>query len=171
MIQLEPFTKNDFAQLIAWVDTEEQLMQFAGPLLHFPLRAAQLEIYIKEKRRYAFKVVHLSTNNNIGHAEIYLSNKNVASLCRILIGDPALRGKGYGYQVLKQLLTISFTQLNVQKAMLNVFDWNTSAIRCYEKAGFSIDETNTQQREVNGKKWTAMNMTLNKSLWLNRTPV
>lgn len=171
MVKLEPFTKNDFAQLIAWVDTEEQLMQFAGPLLHFPLRTAQLEIYIKEKKRYAFKVVDLFTYNSIGHGEIYLSSNNVASLCRILIGDPALRGKGYGYQVVQQLLSISFSQLNVQKVMLNVFDWNTGAIRCYEKAGFSIDETNTQQRDVNGKKWTALNMTLSKSHWLNRIPV
>ncbi len=171
MVKLEPFTNNDFAQLIAWVDTEELLMQFAGPLLHFPLRAAQLEIYIKEKKRYAFKVMDLSTNSSIGHAEIYLSNKNVASLCRILIAHPALRGKGYGYQVVQQLLSISFTQLNVQKAILTVFDWNTPAIRCYEKAGFSIDEKNTQPREVNGKIWTALKMTLNKSDWLERIPV
>ena len=170
MVKLEPFTKNDFAQLIAWVDTEEFLMQFAGPLLHFPLRAAQLEIYIKEEKRYTFKVVDHSTHSSIGHAEIYLSNKDVASLCRILIANPALRGKGYGYQVVQQLLSICFTQWSVQKAMLNIFDWNTSAIRCYEKAGFSIDECNTQQREVNGKIWTALNMTLDKSHWLDITP-
>lgn len=170
MIQLQPFTKTDFAQLIAWVDTEELLMQFAGSLFHFPLRAAQLEIYLKEKNRFAYKVVDLSTNSSIGHAEIYLTDNEVASLCRILIANPAHRGKGYGYQVVQQLLAFSFTQLKVKQAALNVFDWNTSAIRCYEKAGFSINESNIQKREVNGKIWTALNMTINKSHWLNRPP-
>ncbi len=165
MIQLEPFTKKDFASLIGWIDSEEMLVQFAGPLFHFPLRAPQLEIYLSEKKRLAYKIVDLSTKKSIGHAEIAMPIKDKAILCRILIGNPAHRGKGMGYQVVKQLLNICFSQLGVPAVELNVFDWNIAAIKCYEKAGFQLNEGNSKKRIMNDKVWTALNMTITKLQW------
>lgn len=165
MIQLETFTEKDFSTLIGWIDSREALMQFAGPLFLFPLTTYQLEIYCKEKNMYPYKIVDTVANIAIGHAEIVIPAKEVAVLCRILIGNPAHRNKGYGLLAVQQLLEICFTQLQAEKAELNVFDWNAGAIRCYEKAGFRINEGHQKTREVNGKLWTALNMTLGISQW------
>jgi len=45
---------------------------------------------------------------------------------------------------------------------LNVFDWNTAAIRCYEKAGLRKNMDKTMEFVINGKKWIAFNMSINK---------
>jgi RimJ/RimL family protein N-acetyltransferase len=37
---------------------------------------------------------------------------------------------------LTELVKIAFQQLLLEKVILSVFDFNTSAIACYEKAGF-----------------------------------
>ncbi len=161
-IRLEKFGRENYASLIAWVDSEEALMQFAGPLLKYPLTAEQLDISLSDKNRLAFRVVDDETNQVIGHSEIYLS-QNSAKIGRILIGDQQHRGKGLGQQIVRLLLDFSFTNFNIQLVELNVFDWNTAAIKCYEKVGFTINPGKTLERKVKEKKWIAINMRIERS--------
>jgi len=164
MIQLEKFDKEFYADLISWVDSEETLMQFAGPAFNFPLTNEQLDKSLSDKNRYAFRVVDTSTNLSIGHSEIYLTN-NSAYFGRILIGDKKQRGKGIGQQILNLLLDFTFSNLERTKVELNVFDWNITAIKCYEKVGFVINQDKKLERKINHEIWTAINMTINKAIW------
>ncbi len=163
MIKLKPFEKEDFEKLISWVGSGELLIQFAGFVFKYPLTKEQLRAYISDNKRHAFKTVNSETNETIGHAEIYLVEPKVALLCRILVGNEECRGKGLGQQIMRQLITYSFEKFNVGMVELNVFDWNTSAIKCYEKAGFKVNPDKVKTAEVNGVVWTAVNMTLQKS--------
>jgi len=158
-IRLEQFGRENYADLVAWVESEEALMQFAGPLLRIPLTAEQLDVSLRDKNRIAFRVVDNETGQGIGHAEIYLS-ENSAKLGRILIGDQQHRGKGLGQQIVRLLLDFSFTNFDIQMVELNVFDWNTAAIKCYEKVGFTINPGKTIERKLNDKTWIAINMTI-----------
>lgn len=168
MITLEPFDKKDFERLINWVDNEEILVQFGGPIFSFPLTIKQLEEYKNDKQRLSFKVIDQSNKTIIGHAELFPSDDNkTIKICRILIGDKANRGQGFGKQIINELLKISFLKLNKEKAELNVYDWNTNAIKCYEKVGFTINPDKTFKSEVKGSTWTAINMTINKQDWTN----
>ncbi len=168
MIKIEPFEISDFVTLISWIDSEEMLMQFSGPTFTFPLTNEQLKINLEDKNKFAYRVVDLSTNLMMGYSEIYLLDKTSALLARIIIGDPEFRGKGFGQQIVKNLLEISFNQLEVEKAELNVFDWNINAIKCYEKVGFTINPDKIYTREIKGEIWTAMNMVIDKSSWKNK---
>jgi len=142
-------------------------MQFAGPAFVFPLTEEQLNKSLEDINRSAFKVVDSHTHHTIGHAEIYLTDAT-AYLGRILIGDKAQRGKGIGQQVVHLLLSHTFSTTNKTRIELNVFDWNTDAIRCYEKAGFVIETGNTHERKINGQTWIALNMTIEKQKWKMR---
>ncbi len=163
MIELKPFGEEDFEKLISWVDSKELLLQFAGYVFEYPLTEEQLVAYISDEKRHAFKVVNPQTNETIGHAEIYLLEPKVALLCRILIGKEEYRGKGLGQQIMHQLIASAFEMPDVEMAELNVFDWNTPAIKCYEKTGFRINPDKIKTAEVNGAIWTAINMTLRKT--------
>lgn len=77
MIKLEPFTRTDFNRLISWIDSEEFLIQFAGPIFTFPLTTEQLELYITDKNRFPFKVIKPETGVVIGHSEIYNSENKI----------------------------------------------------------------------------------------------
>ncbi len=164
MITLEKFDSSSYDKLISWIDSPEALMQFAGPSYSFPLTKEQLEKSASDPNRHAYKVVDTNSNNAIGHAEIHLTT-NGAILRRILIGDSNMRGKGLCSPVVDQLLQIVFGELNQDRVELNVFDWNTGAIKCYEKAGFIINPDKVLERTVNGKTWFALNMVLDKDKW------
>lgn len=171
MIALQEFEENDFERLITWLDNEELLVQFGGPLFSFPLTSEQLEVYKNEKGRLSFKVLELPGQEVIGHAELFPSDQpEVIKICRILIGDNTKRGQGFGQQVIDELLKISFLKLDKEKVELNVYDWNINAIKCYEKAGFVLNPQKTFQSEVNGSTWTAVNMTISKTHWTNYLP-
>ncbi len=165
MIKLVPFEISDADQLISWIDSEEMLLQFSGPAFTFPLTKEQLDFNLEDPKRFAYKVVNLSNKSMVGYAEIYLQNKNSVLLGRIIIGATEFRGRGIGQQIVKNLLEISFHQFEVEKAELNVFDWNIKAINCYEKVGFTINPDKIYTREIKREIWTAVNMVIEKSSW------
>jgi RimJ/RimL family protein N-acetyltransferase len=161
MIDLTPFTEVNFDQLIRWVDTEELLVQIAGTTWAYPLTEEQLQRYVKST--HAFNVVETHSGRLIGHAEIMPQASGVYKLDKVLIGDKADRGRGYGLPLMKALIQYAFGQLNAGKVELNVYDWNTPAIRLYEKAGFTAHREKTMQTVVGGETWTAFNMTIDRT--------
>lgn len=167
MIKFEKFTSDNYSDLISWIDSEETLMQFAGPGYYFPLTPEQLDIALSDKSRIAFHIVSTETHVSIGHAEIYLLEDS-AKIGRILIGDHTQRGKGLGQRIVHLLLEYIFFNLNRTKVELNVFDWNIGAIKCYEKVGFVKDSDKRLERKVNGQVWTAFTMSLDKSQYEQR---
>ena len=55
ILKLEPFTTNDFSRLIGWIDTERELIQFAGDLFTYPLSENQLHAYLSQDKLIAKK--------------------------------------------------------------------------------------------------------------------
>lgn len=121
-----------------------------------------MELYISDKKRYPFKVISIDTGEKIGHAEVYTSGNRVAKLCRILIGDKKRRGEGIGEVIVKRLVEFSFKKLDALRIELNVCEWNTSAIKCYEKVGFIISPVISNITKFKNHEWTSINMTLDK---------
>ena len=108
------------------------------------------------------------SKTTIGHAELFPSNDNTTmKICRVLIGDKINRGQGFGQRTINELLKISFLKPGKEKAALNVYDWNTNAIKCYEKVGFIINPGKISKSEVKGNICTAINMTIDKQHWTN----
>lgn len=165
MIRLRKFSKEDYSNLIKWIDTEEILVQIAGRQMSFPVTEGQLDISQSDKNRNAFSIVDIESGRSIGHCELYML-ENSAKIDRLIIGDPSMKGKGLCRQIIKLLLEYGFNNLNQSTIELNVFDWNTAAIRCYEKAGFRKNPDKTMGFEVdNGKKWIAFNMSIEKNVY------
>jgi RimJ/RimL family protein N-acetyltransferase len=55
------------------------------------------------------------------------------------IGDRESWGKGFGTDAMQAILRYGFTELNLNRITLEVFDYNARAIRSYEKAGFTLE--------------------------------
>ena len=161
MIRLEKFDRGDYHNLISWIDSEEMLVQIAGRQMQFPVTAEQLDLSQSDKNRFAFSIVYIETNQSIGHCELYLL-ENSARIDRIIIGDKSMKGKGICGMLMSLLLQYGFHELNLPMLELNVFDWNTAAIKCYEKAGLARNFNKTMEMEINGRTWIAFNMFINK---------
>ena len=167
MIELHKFEKSDYNRLIDWIISEESMIQFSGPMFKYPISGDQLDNYIKPSNRMIFKVIISETQEVIGHAELNnVDPKNKsARICRVLIGDPKNRNKGYGQLVIKELVRIGFNELDLHRIDLGVFDFNHQAIECYKACGFEIEGHFRETYRVGNNYWSTYNMSiLNKSL-------
>ncbi len=161
MIELKPFSKNDFKTFKSWIHDEEGLIQFGGEMFVFPVTDEQLENYIHKKDIEPLKVVWKETGETIGHCELNYQDGN-KRLSRILIGESKWRGKKIGEQIVLQMVELFFEDETTKKVDLNVFDWNKGAIKCYENVGFEIKHDKTTLMKVGNKTWTRLNMELER---------
>lgn len=167
-IILEPFMENDFNNLISWIKNEEFLIQFSGQIFQFPLTKEQLYNYLNDDKRIAFKVTEIATARVIGHAELYKTGKHEMKIARVLIGDESNRGKGYGKQIILELTKHAFALPDVKTVILNVFEWNSGAIKCYESVGFILNKEVTKEVHVGQDAWKSVSMSITRKQWKNQ---
>ncbi|RZK12629.1 MAG: N-acetyltransferase, partial [Hymenobacter sp.] len=145
MIKLELFTPADFAQLIAWVDTEQLLYEWSGSLFSFPLTPAGLDWYLEGANDFAnpevfiYKAIESDTGRAVGHISLGgISERNRSGrISRVLVAEG--KGRGYCAAMVRAVLRIGFEQLHLHRIDLGVYDFNHAAIRCYEKCGLRVD--------------------------------
>lgn len=162
MIRLEKFDKSDFDRMINWIDSEESMIQFSGPIFNYPITHEQLDKYIKADSRLVYKIINTDSGEIIGHAEINnIDNKNkCARICRILIGDKQNRNKGFGKAIIKELIRIGFSDLQLHRLDLGVFDFNHQAIKCYKDCGFEIEGLLKDTTKMGNEYWSIYNMSI-----------
>ena len=142
MVKLEYFGKDDFKQLIEWINSEHLLINWAGSLFRYPLTEESLEWYIEDTNNietsdvFVYKAVDTETNKTVGHISLGgISTKNKsARISRVLVGTG--RGKGYCKDMVSGVLKVGFEDLKLHRISLGVYDFNHAAIRCYENCGF-----------------------------------
>ncbi len=168
MIRLLPFDTADFDRFKSWIESPEQLMQFAGPYFTFPVTDEQLIKYVEDPNRQPYKIVRTDNGEVIGHCELNFE-RTVPRLSRILIASNTERNKGYGKKTVNALLKFMFVDSSYDSADLNVYAWNANAIRCYESVGFRINEGVQTEVLIGNEKWTVLNMCIRKTDWMVRT--
>ena len=162
MIRLEKFERSDFGRLISWIESEESMVQFSGPIFRFPLTEDQLEKYINSNNRLVFKAIHIETGNVVGHAELNNIDHlhKSARICRVLVGETSERNKGLGKAIIKELVRIGFEELKLHRLDLGVYDFNKQAIKCYQDCGFEIEGLMRDSSRVGDVYWSSYNMSL-----------
>lgn len=163
MLQLIPFQEKDFQTLLGWIDSPRFLMQWGGPMFTFPLTHQQLMDYKEAQDRRAFQVYDPSLDKTIGHLSIgRIDNDNKEGRIGKVIVSPECRGKGYGQRMIQLISRYAFQNLGLEKVTLGVFDFNTGAIRCYEKSGFTVDHYFKKHRPFEDEWWSLYEMSLDK---------
>ncbi|MDG1567708.1 GNAT family N-acetyltransferase [Bacillus cereus] len=167
VIKLESFKKSDFKQLINWINSEEFLIQWLGNAFTFPLDEQQLEKYIESANTLAFKVVDEETSDVIGHISLgQIDNINKsARIGKVLVGNTKMRGRSIGKHMMKAVLPIAFDELKLHRVTLGVYDFNTSAISCYEKIGFVKEGLLRESKRVGETYWNLWEMSMLEYEW------
>ena len=175
MIELQYFTQDDFDQLIRWVDSEKFLMQWAGPSFNYPLDKSQLSEYLRganddQTDKLIYKVVHTETGAMIGHISLVRIDRenHSARIGRVLVGDQSYQGQGICRQMIERIVKIAFEDLELHRVSLGVFDFNSAAISCYQKAGFKKEGLLRDYRKVGDEYWSLWEMSLLEHEWSAR---
>lgn len=167
MIKLVSFKRSDFKQLINWINSEEFLIQWSGNAFTFPLNEQQLEKYIESTNTLAFKVIDKETSDDIGHISLgQIDNINKsARIGKVLVGNTKMRGRSIGKHMMKAVLHIAFEELKLHRVTLGVYDFNTSAISCYEKIGFVKEGLLRESKRVGETYWNLWEMSMLEYEW------
>lgn len=176
-IELQPFTRSDFRTLINWVDSPALLLQCA-PRFSYPLDEEQLERHLAQASETLgtnselriFKAVDVESNTSVGHIELAgIDRENgSARVVRVLVGPKEIRGRGIGTQMMQAVLRIGFGQLGLHRIDLFVFDFNHSAIACYERVGFRKEGLLRQTLRVGEQYWNVYLMSILEPEWRER---
>ncbi|TCW58229.1 RimJ/RimL family protein N-acetyltransferase [Bacillus thuringiensis] len=170
MIRLEPFKRKDFKQLMNWIHSEDFLIQWSGNAFTYPLNEQQLEQYIESANTLAFKVIDEESRKVIGHISLgRIDNMNKsARIGKVLVGDTKMRGRSIGKHMMKAVLHIAFEELKLHRVTLGVFDFNTSAISCYEKIGFVKEGLLRESKKVGETYWNLWEMSMLEYEWSDK---
>lgn len=82
------------------------------------------------------------------------------------IGKKEDWGKGYGTDAMRIILRYAFTELNLRRVTLDVFEYNPRGIRSYEKAGFVIEGRVRGAVLREGRRWDEIFMGILREDWL-----
>lgn len=173
MVRLEYFDKEDFDQLIAWISDERLLTNWAGSMFRFPLTTESLAWYIEGTNNfpnsdaYLYKVIDTETKKVIGHISLGgISTKNKAArITRVLVGDNAVRGKGYCKHMVNEVLRIGFDELGLHRISLGAYDFNTAALRCYQRSGFVHEGLQRDVLRFREEWWSLIEMGILENEW------
>lgn len=91
----------------------------------------------KDDSRIFLVIVDKSTNEPIGDVELnYIDLLSRSSYIRVQISNDRFLSKGYGTEAMKLLLDYGFGVYDLHRIELEVYSYNSRAIRAYEKLGF-----------------------------------
>jgi ribosomal protein S18 acetylase RimI-like enzyme len=133
MYQLLKYSAIKASKVLSWIQTPEELMNWAAKK-EFPL--SDITVFEQWHKDPEIQPYLLQQNKeDIGYGEIwYDANDNSVELARLVI-NPKYRRKGYGQELIKQLLNC-IKDRGFQTVILRLFPTNKIAKSCYEKVGF-----------------------------------
>lgn len=159
-MDLHPFTLDDTEALAAWFPDEAALMQWGGADMVFPLDRRQTREFVREAEadpptRWVFNGVEQGTI--VAHAQCALDWRHgVGRLARVGV-NPAFRGRGLAAPFLRMIVQRVFALPGFERMELNVYTFNTAAIRTYERLGFVQEGVRRSSVRVGTARWdTAM---------------
>lgn len=178
MITLKYFEPADFDQLIEWSGDEAFLLQWSGPQFNYPLTTDQLVNYLNDANdkttssKFIYKAVEEDTNHLVGHISLgNIDRYNRSGRIGKVLLSKDHRGKGYGYQMINSILKIGFEEFKLHRISLGVFDFNTSAISCYERAGIVREGFIRDARRYKDSYWNLIEMSILEDEWRRITTI
>jgi RimJ/RimL family protein N-acetyltransferase len=78
----------------------------------------------------------------------------------IVIGEPTFWSKGFGTEAMRLALGYGFEDLGLNKISLDVLDYNTRAIRTYERLGFQREGVHREDVYKEGRFVNVLRMSI-----------
>jgi len=168
-MELARFRVKDVVELLSWVGTEADMVQWAGPAFGWPLTAKQfrqhlLAAAVGPATLFAFGLYEGRQLH--GYCELfdYRRAAQSAVLARVIV-RPEDRGQGWGRFMVRRVVAFGFERLDLHRIGLGVFDFNEAALRCYARVGFRQEGTLRDSARVAGAYWNCHMMSMLRHEW------
>jgi RimJ/RimL family protein N-acetyltransferase len=115
---------------------------------------------------YWFAIRTAADNQLLGDINLDVTGWNARdAFVGLGIGPRDFWGKGYGTEAMNLILQYAFTELNLRRVTLDVFEYNLRAVRSYEKAGFRHEGRLRGAILREGKRWDMLFMGILREEW------
>lgn len=149
-----------------------RLLNSSGRSMQSPkaaLRWMEKEVGEMSPASYYFSIRTLAEDKLIGELGLDVVNwPGRDAFVGLGIGETEYWGKGYGTDVMNVLLQFAFTEINLRRVTLTVFEYNPRAIRSYEKAGFCHEGRLRKVIRKEGQRWDVLYMGILREEWMER---
>lgn len=162
--------QTDFTYIAKWIQDERTHALWCANRFPYPLTKDGLRNYLVEQKlkfcsqspregiqnekEYDGAYVYTDDNKKpVGFFVYTVNEQDKSGFLRFIMVDNSLRGKGYGFDMIKELLKFAYENTGVLSIRLIVFDVNAAAKRCYEKAGFTAIENLSDAFSYQNEMW------------------
>ncbi len=125
--------KTEISELMGWFDTATSCTLWGGPSFEFPYTTDTFYRDLKWSSIKSFSWVN-DNGKLIGFGQLY-EKLGRTHLARLVV-NPNYRGKGFGTRLLHNLIEEGARIFSHDENSLYVDHGNTTAISCYQSAGF-----------------------------------
>ena len=173
-VSLRPVERRDLPAFTTWFsryELQRTLTPGAIRLVNEDAEEAWFRSLAEAKDTWCFAVdalddPHQADGRLIGSTSLMgVNGKNRAATFGISIADPAMRGKGYGAEVIDLMLEWGFMELNLHRIQLYVMAFNEPAVRLYERKGFRRDGVLREAIWREGRYWDEIVMSVLSTEW------
>jgi len=171
-VRLRGIEREDIPTFVRWFNDPE-VRQYL--LMYEPMSKAKeerwFEAHLEKQDEFGFAIEALIEDEwlHIGNVGLHqIDWKNRTAVLGIVLGEKAHWGKGYGSDATRTMLRFAFRELNLHRVELEVFEFNSRAARCYEKAGFQHEGTRRQALFREGRYHDAHRMAILQEEFLSQ---
>lgn len=126
-----------------------------------------LDVDSKTIESFFFAIHALDSDQLLGFVSLFGINWNHGDTwVGIGLGEREHWGKGYGTDAMRVILRYAFSELNLHRVTLGVFEYNPRAIRSYEKSGFRHEGRIRKHLLKDSKRWDVLQMGVLREEWL-----
>jgi RimJ/RimL family protein N-acetyltransferase len=139
-VRLRLLCRDDLRTTLAWRNKERIRREFfTSRELTAEEHAAWFDQYESRDDDFVFVVEAADGSRPIGQVSLYRLDEAAgeAEFGRLLIGDDAALGQGFGKEATAAMLSFGLASLGLRRIYLEVRPGNTRAIRLYERLGFA----------------------------------
>jgi len=159
-VLLRPLGSTDLRRCVKWF-SDPQIIRFLGR--NSPVTLAEEERWFRDYERrtdeqiFAIEVggAHIG---NLGLHKVDRAHRKTE--VGIVIGEPTLWSKGYGTEAMHVALRYAFDVLGLNKVSLDVLEYNTRAIRTYERLGFQPEGIHREDAYKDGRFVNVLRMSI-----------
>lgn len=168
LVRLCPVNSDEDAKLYAKWSRDSEYMRLADmdPANLYAVNLVKDFLDKEEEDGCNFMIETVADNKRIG--SIGLGGIDWTDSCAwvgIGVGEKEYWGKGYGSEAMQLILKYAFTELNLHRVQLTVFEYNPRAIHSYEKCGFRVEGKEPAVMLREGRRWDVINMGIIRSEW------
>ncbi len=157
LVRLRALREEDAERSAAWLnDIKTAYQTRGGAPTPFSLASEKEWIadhagFLENEHHFAIETLDGGYIGVCSYSEVNWQARN----CTVgwFIGEPSMRNKGYGTDMIQTLLKICFCELDMHKVSLQVFSYNEAAVRLYERVGFVREAVFRERVFAMGKRW------------------